>query len=51
MLTHLFIILALCFVIERLIPGWKLPSVKTWPLRVILVNGIQLGVVVLAGIS
>ena len=51
MLTYLFIILALCFIIERLIPGWKLPSVKTWPLRVLLVNGVQLGIIMLAGIS
>lgn len=38
-----------CFVLERLVPGWRLPAVKTWPLRVIAVNTIQLGVVLLAG--
>ena len=51
MLTDILVIFTLCFIIEHLIPGWKLPSVKTWPLRVILVNGVQLGVVLLAGIS
>lgn len=38
-----------CFVLERLTPGWRLPRVKTWALRVIAVNAIQLGVVLLAG--
>lgn len=37
--------------IERLRPGWKLPAVRTWPLRVILVNVFQLGVVLLAGVT
>lgn len=32
-----------------LIPGWKLPHVKTWPIRVVLLNLVQLGVVTLAG--
>lgn len=40
-----------CFLLERARPGWKLPSVKTWPLRVICVNLIQLSVVLLAGIT
>ncbi len=50
----LFIILAVftfCFILERLIPGWDLPKIKTWPLRVLSVNAVQLGVVLLAGIS
>lgn len=38
-----------CFILERIIPGWKLPNVKTWPIRVLLINAVQLGVVVLAG--
>lgn len=41
----------LCLIIERIKPGWTLPSVKTWPLRVILINLVQLGVVLLAGVS
>jgi sterol desaturase/sphingolipid hydroxylase (fatty acid hydroxylase superfamily) len=40
-----------CFVLERLLPGWHLPAVKSWPARVIAVNAIQLGVVVLAGFT
>ena len=40
-----------CFALERLVPGWRLPKVRTWPLRVLLINGVQLGVVVLAGVS
>lgn len=48
-MTYIIIIFGLCFVVERLIPGWQLPSVKTWPLRVILVNAVQLGVVLVAG--
>ena len=40
-----------CFLLERALPGWRLPSVKTWPVRVMLVNLIQLGVVLLAGVA
>ena len=40
-----------CFVVERLIPGWPLPRVRTWPLRVLAINAVQLGVVLVAGIS
>jgi hypothetical protein len=40
-----------CFLLERAVPGWRLPSVRTWPLRVLLVNCVQVGVVLLAGIS
>ncbi len=38
-----------CFVLERAVPGWKLPAVRTWPLRVLVVNLAQLGIVLLAG--
>jgi sterol desaturase/sphingolipid hydroxylase (fatty acid hydroxylase superfamily) len=51
MIATILIIFLLCFILERLIPGWKLPKVKTWPFRVVLVNAIQLGVVLLAGFS
>ena len=51
MLPVIFIVLACCFVIERLFPGWKLPEVPTWTIRVLSLNLIQLGVVTLAGIS
>ncbi|GGC63482.1 sterol desaturase family protein [Undibacterium terreum] len=51
MITVLFIIFIFCFLLERAIPGWKLPQVKTWPLRVLLINAVQLGIVLLAGVS
>jgi len=40
-----------CFLLERLFPGWKLPKVRTWPIRVITINLVQLGVVTLAGFT
>ena len=49
MLKIILAILIGCFVLERIIPGWKLPHVKTWPVRVVLINIVQLGVVTLAG--
>ncbi len=51
MLTTILAIFVFCFLLERTVPGWPLPRVKTWPLRVLLVNAVQLGVVMLAGIS
>lgn len=51
MLSVIFAVFAGCFVLERLIPGWPLPRVRGWPLRVLLLNGAQLGVVLLAGLS
>jgi sterol desaturase/sphingolipid hydroxylase (fatty acid hydroxylase superfamily) len=51
MLKIIFSAFAFCFIVERLFPGWPLPKVRTWPLRVILVNAIQLGVVLLAGVT
>jgi sterol desaturase/sphingolipid hydroxylase (fatty acid hydroxylase superfamily) len=40
-----------CFILERAVPGWALPKVRTWPLRVLAINAVQLCVVLLAGIS
>lgn len=51
MLTTLFIIFAGCFIAEKLHPGWPLPKVKTWPLRVIVINLCQLAIVILAGLT
>jgi len=51
MLPYLLGIALFCFVLERVTPGWPLPKVKTWPFRVIVVNLVQLGVVMLAGLS
>ena len=41
----------LCFVAERLHPGWCLPVVRGWWWRVLAVNGAQLAVVLLAGVT
>ena len=51
MLTTILTVFAFCFILERLVPGWPLPRVRSWPLRVLLVNAAQLGVVLLAGIT
>jgi sterol desaturase/sphingolipid hydroxylase (fatty acid hydroxylase superfamily) len=51
MLPILLLIFGLCFIAERLAPGWPLPRVRTWPVRVIVINLVQLCVVLLAGVS
>ncbi|EKR65276.1 fatty acid hydroxylase family protein [Leptospira weilii str. 2006001853] len=51
MLVYIFIIAGFCFLIEKLIPGWSLPKVKTWSIRVVLVNLVQLVVVLIAGFT
>ncbi len=51
MLPYVLAVFCCCFVIERLRPGWRLPAVPTWAARVLLVNAVQLGVVLLAGVS
>lgn len=51
MLITIFAVFVGCFLLERILPGWPLPQVKTWPLRVLLINAVQLGVVLLAGLS
>ncbi len=51
MLTVIFAVFACCFIIERLFPGWKLPEVPTWTIRVLAINFVQLGIVILAGIT
>lgn len=51
MLPLILAVFVVCFITERLIPGWKLPRVDTWPLRVIAVNFVQLAIVMLAGVS
>jgi sterol desaturase/sphingolipid hydroxylase (fatty acid hydroxylase superfamily) len=51
MLTYVVGIAACCFVLERSAPGWDLPAVRTWPVRVVLINFVQLGVILLAGVS
>lgn len=51
MLPLILSVFVACFIIERLAPGWALPRVRTWPLRVVAINAIQLGVVLLAGVT
>lgn len=51
MLFYVFALAAFCFALERVIPGWSLPAVRTWPVRVVLVNLVQLGIVLLAGVT
>lgn len=51
MLWYIFAIALLCFVLEKLSPGWELPSVKTWAARAVLANLVQLGVMLLAGVT
>ncbi len=51
MLVTIFIIFIFCFLIERLKIGWVLPKVRTWWVRVVLINIAQLGVVLLAGVT
>src|SRR5438874_1904190 len=51
MLTLILAAFAFCFILERVVPGWQLPHVRTWPFRVLLINGVQLGVVMLAGVT
>jgi sterol desaturase/sphingolipid hydroxylase (fatty acid hydroxylase superfamily) len=47
----IFAVFACCFILERIIPGWKLPTVPTWTIRVLAINFIQLIVVVVAGFT
>ena len=51
MLALLLGAFAFCFVLERVVPGWQLPKVRTWPVRVFVVNLVQLAIVLLAGVS
>jgi sterol desaturase/sphingolipid hydroxylase (fatty acid hydroxylase superfamily) len=51
MLITILICFALCFLIERLIPGWKLPQVPMWTIRVLAINFAQLVIVTVAGYS
>lgn len=51
MLGIIFAAFVCCFVLERIVPGWTLPTVRTWPLRVLAINAVQLGVVLIAGVT
>ena len=51
MLAIILAVFVFCFVVERVLPGWRLPRVPSWPVRVLLINAVQLGVVLLAGVT
>jgi sterol desaturase/sphingolipid hydroxylase (fatty acid hydroxylase superfamily) len=51
MLIVVLLAFAGCFILERMTPGWILPEIKSWPWRALAINAVQLGVVVLAGVS
>ena len=51
MLPILFGIAAGCFLLEHLFRGWALPRVRGWHLRVVGINLVQVGVVLLAGVT
>ncbi|MGY2132661.1 sterol desaturase family protein [Hymenobacter sp. HD11105] len=50
-LLIIFLVFIGCFILERIVPGWKLPPVPTWTRRVLALNFLQLLVVLLAGVS
>jgi sterol desaturase/sphingolipid hydroxylase (fatty acid hydroxylase superfamily) len=51
MIGTVLVIFVACLLLERAIPGWRLPRVRTWPLRVVAINVVQLGIVLLAGVT
>jgi len=51
MIYFIFGMFVFCFLLERIVPGWKLSKIKTWPLRVVMINLVQIGVVLLAGVT
>lgn len=51
MIGVILVVFASCFVLERLVPGWQLPRVPTWPARVLALNAVQLGIVLVAGLA
>jgi sterol desaturase/sphingolipid hydroxylase (fatty acid hydroxylase superfamily) len=50
-LGTIFAAFGACVVIERVRPGWRLPRIRTWPSRVLLINAVQLAVVLVAGLT
>jgi sterol desaturase/sphingolipid hydroxylase (fatty acid hydroxylase superfamily) len=51
MMAAIVLLFGFCLVLETYRPGWNLPRVRTWPARVLLINGVQLGVVTVAGVT
>lgn len=48
MIPFILVVFLVCLLIEKVFAGWKLPVIRSWPLRVISVNAIQLLVVTVA---
>src|ERR1700733_3374361 len=51
MLIIILVTFAVCFLVERIFAGWKLPEVPTWTIRVLSINFVQLLVIIIAGFS
>jgi sterol desaturase/sphingolipid hydroxylase (fatty acid hydroxylase superfamily) len=51
MLIFILSCFAVCFLIEKAFPGWKLPAVPSWTIRVLAINFAQLLIIVAAGFS
>ncbi len=49
MFVVIFVAFALCLLLERARPGWRLPSVPGWWVRTLAFNAVQFGTVVLIG--
>lgn len=49
MILLLFGIALLLVLIERIWPGNELPSSKAWWLRIVVINTVQVGILILAG--
>ena len=51
MILLIFAIAAGCILAERLWPAMELPRIRAWWPRVLLINAIQLGITLLAGLT
>jgi sterol desaturase/sphingolipid hydroxylase (fatty acid hydroxylase superfamily) len=51
MIVVILVCFAICFIIEKMKPGWKLPEVPTWTIRVLAINFVQLLIVTIAGFT
>lgn len=51
MIATILVVFLLCVLLERVVPGWVLPRVPGWTMRVLALNAAQLGVVLVAGIA
>lgn len=51
MLPWILLSFIVCLVLERVNAGWRLPVVRGWWWRVLAINAVQLGVVLVAGVT